>query len=43
MTIDEACVACIINQSVKVADAIHATPSLKTKLTLTVEDMSRDF
>jgi len=43
MTIDEACVACIINQSVKVADAINATPSLKTKLTSTVENMSRDF
>ena len=43
MNIDEACVACIINQSVKVADAIDATPSLKTKLTSTVEDMSRDF
>ena len=43
MLIDEACVACIINQSVKVADAIHATPSLKDKLTSTVEDMSEDF
>ncbi len=43
MTIDEACVACIINQSVKVADAINATPSLKDNLTSTVEDMSRDF
>ena len=43
MTIDEACVACIINQSVKVADAINATPPLKTELTSTVEDMSRDF
>ena len=43
MLIDEACVACIINQSVKVADAINATPSLKDKLTSTVEDMSRDF
>ncbi|MEN8303588.1 MAG: ARMT1-like domain-containing protein [Campylobacterota bacterium] len=43
MNIDEACVTCIINQSLKVADAINATPSLKTKLTSTVEDMSRDF
>jgi len=43
MTIDEACVACIINQSVKVADAINATSSLKDNLTSTVEDMSRDF
>ncbi len=43
MTIDEACVACIINQSVKVADAINATPSLKENLTSTVEGMSKDF
>lgn len=43
MLIDEACVSCIINQSVKVADAINATPSLKNTLTSTVENMSRDF
>ncbi len=43
MNIDEACVSCIINQSVKVADAINAAPSLKNSLTSTVEDMSRDF
>jgi len=43
MNIDEACVTCIINQSVKVADAINAIPSLKENLTSTVEDMSRDF
>lgn len=43
MNIDEACVSCIINQSVKVADAINANPSLKDSLTSTVEDMSRDF
>jgi len=43
MLIDEACVACIINQSLKVADAINAEPLLKTKLTSTVENMSRDF
>ena len=43
MNIDEACVTCIINQSVKVADAINATPSLKKTLTSTVENMSRDF
>ncbi|MCD6191793.1 MAG: hypothetical protein J7K14_09705, partial [Sulfurimonas sp.] len=43
MLIDEACVTCIINQSVKVADAINATPSLKENLTSTIEDMSRDF
>ncbi len=43
MKINEACVACIINQSVKVADAINATPSLKENLTSTVEGMSKDF
>ncbi|MEA3370753.1 MAG: ARMT1-like domain-containing protein [Campylobacterota bacterium] len=43
MLIDEACVSCIINQSVKVADAINATPSLKNNLTSTVEDMSQTF
>jgi hypothetical protein len=36
MTIDEACVGCIINQSVKVADAINASESLKDKMTSTV-------
>lgn len=43
MKIDEACVGCIINQSVKVADAIHASQSLKLELTSTVESMSKDF
>jgi hypothetical protein len=43
MTIDEACVGCIINQSVKVADAIHASESLKDKITSTVKSMSVDF
>ncbi len=43
MLIDEACVSCIINQSVKVSDAINATPSLKKELTSTVETMSGDF
>ena len=43
MTIDGACVGCIINQSVKVADAIHASESLKSEMTLTVEKMSHDF
>lgn len=43
MTIDEACVGCIINQSAKVADAIHASKSLSNKLTSTVTDMSKDF
>ena len=43
MLIDEACVSCIINQSVKVSDAINAAPSLKKTLTSTVEEMSKDF
>ncbi len=43
MLIDEACVSCIINQSVKVSDAINAKPSLKEELTATVEAMSKDF
>ncbi len=43
MLIDEACVGCIINQSVKVADAIDADSSLKSELTSAIEDMSKDF
>ena len=43
MHIDEACIGCIISQSVKVADAINATSSLKDTLTSTVENMSRNF
>jgi len=43
MTIDEACVACIINQSTKVADAIDASESLKEKITSTVKEMSAGF
>lgn len=43
MKIDEACVTCIINQSVKVADAIKADSTLKQRLTTTVEDMSNSF
>ncbi len=43
MFIVEACVGCIINQSVKVADAINAEPSLKDELTSTIEVMSKDF
>jgi len=43
LTIDEACVSCIINQSAKVSDAINATPSLKNSLIATVENMSRNF
>jgi uncharacterized protein with ATP-grasp and redox domains len=41
--IEEACVGCIINQSVRVADAINAAPALKKELTSTVELMSEDF
>jgi len=43
MKIDETCVSCIINQSIKVADAIHAKEGLKNSLLSTVEQMSHDF
>lgn len=43
MTIDEACIECIINQSVKVANAIHADEALSDELTSTVTKMSKDF
>lgn len=43
MKIDEACIGCIINQSVRVADAIHADKPLRKKLTSTVEEMSKSF
>ena len=43
MTIDEACVGCIINQSVKVANAIHASASLADELKSTVTKMSESF
>lgn len=43
MTIDEACVGCIINQSVKVANAINASSSLADELTSTVTKMSKSF
>lgn len=43
MNIDEACVGCIINQSVKVSDAINASDKLSKKLVSTVNDMSKDF
>lgn len=43
MKIDEACVSCIINQSVKVADAINADELLSQTLTSTVEGMSKSF
>ncbi|WP_321777446.1 damage-control phosphatase ARMT1 family protein [Sulfurimonas sp.] len=43
MTIDEACVACIINQSAKVADAINASTSLKDEMISTIQEMSSNF
>ncbi|MEA3372483.1 MAG: ARMT1-like domain-containing protein [Campylobacterota bacterium] len=43
MTIDQACVECIINQSRRVADAIHADSRLSAKLTDTVMKMAPDF
>ena len=43
MFIDEACVACIINQSVKVADALDASKELRYSLTSNIETMSKDF
>ena len=43
MKIDEACVGCIIKQSLKVAHAINASQSLEHTLLTTVEDMSQNF
>ena len=43
MTIDEECIGCIINQSAKVAKAIHASEALSNKLISTVTHMSKDF
>jgi uncharacterized protein with ATP-grasp and redox domains len=43
MTIDEACVSCIINQSVRVANAIHASAPLTEELKSTVTKMSETF
>lgn len=43
MTIDEACVGCIINQSIKVSNAIHASVSLADELKSTVTKMSETF
>ena len=43
MTIDKECVTCIINQSVRVAEAIYATADLRNKLTSSVEVMSKNF
>ena len=43
MTIDIACVECIINQSSKVANAIGADELLTNKITSTIKNMSKDF
>lgn len=43
MTIDKECVGCIINQSVKVGDAIGADENLKKELTSKVQKMSLTF
>ncbi len=43
MNIDEACVGCIVNQSVKVSNAINASSTLVQEITSTVESMSKDF
>ncbi|MBL1243621.1 MAG: DUF89 family protein [Sulfurimonas sp.] len=43
MLIDKECVACIINQSVKVANAIGAQKSVKEKLFSEVTQMSKSF
>jgi len=43
MNIDEACVECIINQSLKVANAIGASKELEFELTSKVEQMSKSF
>ncbi len=43
MTISSECVTCIINQSVKVSNAIHADEILSNKLISTVKMMSKDF
>lgn len=43
MTIDEECVACIVNQSARVADKIAADTKLKDKIILHVENLSKDF
>jgi len=43
MNIDEACISCIINQSVKVSEAIEADQELSKKLISKVEDMSKSF
>ena len=43
MNIQNECVGCIINQSIRVADAIHADEQLRQKLLSSVEQMSHSF
>ena len=43
LNIDIACVSCIINQSVKVSDAIGADDRLRESIISTVQTMSEDF
>jgi len=43
MNIDPACVDCIINQSKRVADAIHANEKLSLEITKAVEEMAPQF
>ena len=43
MNIHEPCVGCIINQSVRVADAINADVKLKNEIVSTVEEMGKTF
>jgi len=43
MNINDTCVECIINQSVKVADSLHISDEMAHKLTSTVQKMSSGF
>lgn len=43
MNIHEECIGCIINQSIKVSDAIDAHSALREEITSKVESMSKNF
>ncbi|EQB39326.1 hypothetical protein M947_07655 [Sulfurimonas hongkongensis] len=43
MTIDKACVDCIVNQSYRVCDAIDAPQDLRQKITSSIKEMSKEF
>lgn len=43
MTIDEACVECIVNQSYRVCDAIDTPLKLKEQITSSIKKMSKEF